>query len=323
MWLTLLACRAEPPKPPVLGDPIALSDDADAVAAVDFDGDGLDELVFVTGTELRWAGGVYELGGGFQGSARGDVDGDGDEDLIVGSGMNRAAMKAPSRVWRFDADGAELLFERSGERNQVPEVRVVDGRIWIGLYAAGKEVESGWLDGDVFTKKASGALATRSLPVGDDTVYARVYGDTPKSDGDVRLASGRILPSFRGARSLALADLDGDGHDDLLVGDGWHYAYGQSALGRVALLRGPDFTESRAIAHLPNDYSARELQVFGNGWVLVTGSSHVHVLARDALGWADLVVGPVSEVGNAVPVTTPDGAAVLISGQPATLVTVN
>ena len=322
MWLTLLACRAEPPRLPEIGAATTLAHDADSVAAADVDGDGIDELFFVDGTTLSWDGGSLDLGGGFQNAARGDVDGDGDEDLVVASGMSRAATKASSRIWRLDADGHELLYERSGERNQVPEVRVVDGRIWIGLYSAGKEIEAGWLDGGVFDKQLSGALAARSAPLGDDAVYARVYGDEPKSHGDVRLASGRVLPSFRGARSLEVVDLNGDGHDDLVFGDGWHYAYGKEAVGRVALVAGPDFDEVRAIAHLPKDYSARNIEAFGDGWLLVTGSSQVHVLARDPLGWADLVVAPVSEVGNAVPVRTSSGMAILVSGTPATLVPV-
>ena len=321
--LVLLACSTTPSQTPaatgpVVGEPVSLDPASEGVAAADLDGDGHDELFYVHEGVLRWPGGEQALEGGFQRAAAGDRDGDGREELVIATGMSRQ-WRGPAHIGVVSEDGFEALATFSGERTQVPELRVVDGRIWVATYLDGRTVQAGWLVDGSLDVQASGLLATRSLPHGDEVVMAHVYGEQPKSDGDVRVGS-RVLPGHRGARSLALSDLDGDGAPELLSGDGWHYAYGEQADGRVTLFEGPDWSASRAIAHFPRDYSARELEVLDEGWVLVTGTSYVHLLARDELGWADHVVADIDEGDVAVAVQTPRGPAVLISGEPARLV---
>ncbi|MCB9744423.1 MAG: FG-GAP repeat protein [Alphaproteobacteria bacterium] len=318
MWMLLLACHA--PAPPA-ASPVTLAD-ADGVAAADMDGDGADELVLVRGGVARWLDQEVELGGGLQAVARGDIDGDGREEVLLASGLSREAREAPARVWALRAQGAELLWERRTERNQITDLRVVDGRLWIATFSDGLTVEGGWLVGGALDPQATGKLATQQLPVGDGVVLGRVYGDAPRSDGDLQVQRGgatTTLPSFRGVRSLSAADLDGDGAPELLVGDGWHFAYGERAQGRVLLLEGPDWTRGRVIAQLGAEYSARQIEPY-EGALLVTGTTQVHLLRRDALGWADEVLGPVTETGNAVVARTPAGPAALISGSPAKLV---
>ena len=311
----LLSCSAELAQPDI-GEAVELDPAAQGVAAADLDGDGWDELFYVHEGVLSWPGGSLELEGTFQRAAAGDLDGDGAEELVVATGMSRD-YRGPAHLERISKSGSKRIATFSGERTQVPELRVVEGRLWVARYADSRVVEAGWFQDDLQVA-ASGILATRSVPVGDEVVLAHVYGAEPKSDGYVALGDRR-LASHRGARSLALADLDGDGDEDLLAGDGWHYAYGQQADGRVSLFEGPDFERSRTLAHFSEDYSARELEVM-EGWILVTGTRQVHVLARDDLGWADHVVGEVDESGHAVFVRTPKGPAVLISGEPARLV---
>ncbi|HJN73537.1 MAG TPA: VCBS repeat-containing protein [Myxococcota bacterium] len=313
----LLACASSPVLP-TIGPALELDPAGDGVAAADLDGDGFDELFYIHDGVMRWAGGRLELEGSFQRAAAGDLDGDGREELVLATGMSRE-YRGPAHLEVVSADSVERLASFPGDRTQIPELRVIDGQVWVATYANSRVVESGWVVSGALDVKASGLLATRSVPVGEEVVLAHVYGPEPKSDGDVRVGA-RVLPSHRGARSLAVADLDDDGDLELLAGDGWHYAYGERADGRVTLFEGPRWEESRAIAHFSDDYSAREIEVLEEGWILVTGTSGVHLLVRDSLGWKDHVLRDIPESAVAVAVRTPKGPAVLVSGTPSVLV---
>jgi hypothetical protein len=324
----LLACSGSAPVlgPARLGTPEELGP-ADAVGAADLDGDGADSLVLVHDGIARWDGNEQELGAIVQAVARGDVDGDGLEELILACGMGRGQPRAPARLWLLDAGGARLVWEREGQRNQITELQVLAEGPWMAAFADGKRVEGGWLRPAeptwTFEPLHVAAMATRQLPVAGGVLAGRVYGDEPRSDGDLALFVGEQrtqLPTLRGVRSLALADLDGDGVAELLVGDGWHYKYGTEARARLRMLRGADWQRGRAVASFDDEFTVREIEVVGTGpdaWLLATGSSRAHVLVRDGLGWQDLPVGSVGETGNAVVAHRPGGAGVLLSGDPA------
>jgi len=301
---------------------------AEAVVAADLDGDGIDSLILVRDGVARWGGRQADLGGAVQVTARGDIDGDGLEEALVATGMARAHRQAPARLWSLDEQDAKLLWERKGERNQVTDLRVLGGRIWLVRFDDDRQSTGGWLlDGDPrqLEVAAKGALATRQLPLDDGGVLvARIYGDEPRSDGDLQLrradGSRRGIPSLRGVRSLELAELDGQEAPELLVGDGWHYAYGERALARLRLLQGEEWQRGRTIAVFDDEYSVRQLEVAGRGSdarILALGSAKAHLLVRDGLGWADLVLGEVGETGNAVFARLAEGEGVAISGDPA------
>jgi len=297
---------------------------ADGVAAADLNGDGADELIFVLGTVARWPGGGMDLGGALQATARGDLDDDGREEAYLATGMNRDNLEAPARVWRIDAAGLAKLWEHQGARNQVTDLRIEDGRVWLAAFTDRTHVVGGWLDGPEHREMVKEKLATRHVPLGPDAVaVGRIYGEKPKSDGDLRIfskAAGPVtLPTLRGVRSLAAADLDGDGARELLVGDGWHYAYGAQGVARVRLLEAPDYQTGRVIGAFDGEYTVREIQVMG-GDVLAVGSGAVHLLRRDDLGWSDRVLAPIDETKNAALVRTPSGPAALIAGDPSLLV---
>lgn len=321
--LALTSCRTPGPVPKAPpGAPQELPAAAN-VAAADLNGDGFDELIRIDdGVATLPDGTTHALGGVFQLAASGDTDGDGLDEALIVTGAGRTDRTAPLTLWRIEGSGAEQVFQDQGQRNQAGTLQVIDGRIWLARFTDDRTVSAGFIEGGAHQIRSTGALATAQVPVGEDVVVGRVYGDEPRSDGDLKKVRGgttTALPSFRGVRALAASDLDGDGDQDVLAADGWHYAYGENAVGRVALLPGPDHDELRVIAHLPNDYSVRQLLVV-DGDVVAVGVREVHLLRRDALGWSDHTLARTTEQGNAVVVQTPTGPAVYVSGSPALLV---
>lgn len=298
----------------------------EGVAAADFDSDGVDTVVCLSGGQAAWDGGSAAVDGALHAVARGDVDGDGHEEVVLATGTGRDHRDAPARVFAVDDGGARVLWERSGPRAQVTDLVVRDGRIWLATFKDRWVVEGGWLDAGAFQPEVEAHMGMRMQPLPDGKVaVGRLYGDQPRSDGDLSIRGGggqKRLPSLRGVRSLASADLDGDGTDELLVGDGWHAEYGKHGDPRVAVIS-DGATEARTIGWLAAGYTARQIEVVGSGpdaWLLVTGTRAVHALQRDALGWSETVLAPVAETRNAVLVHTAGGLAVAVAGEPASLV---
>jgi len=267
-----------------------------------------------------------ELGGAPQVLRRGTLP-EG-EHLLVGTGMHRKNRTAPARVYAIGANGPQLLWEERGARNQIADLRIWEGRVYVARFVGQKEIQGGFLVDGQIEKLHEGGLSTQQLPIAENALLVgRVYGEQPRSDGDLRLIrDGRAskLPSLRGVRTLSLANIDGDPELELLVGDGWHYAYGQQALGRVFLLDGTGWSQGRTLAVLDGEYSARSIEASApltgenpsTSGLLVTGTKKVHFLVRDGLGWQDRVLGPTTETTNAVLVRTPRGLAAWIAGSP-------
>lgn len=331
----LLPAENRPPPaeaPPAGGArTLRLMEHAEGVAAADLDGDGSDELIYVRdgriflGTEE-----VAAPAAALQVVARGDIDGDGDEEAILAFGVGRSHRGAQAQVWAVhSAERAELLWAGGGERAQVADLRVIDGQIFLARFVDERTVEGGWLIGGAVQRVGATALGTAQIPLPDgDLLVGRLYGDEPRSDGDLRRMRGddavATLPSLRGVRALAAADLDGDDALEVVVADGWHYQYGHRADGHVRLLDGPDLDQSRTIARLEKSYTVNRIEVVPHTdplkrALLLTGASAVHLLRRDALGWGDVRLESISETGNAVVVQMADGPWALISGTPATL----
>jgi hypothetical protein len=309
---------------PLLSRPPVELGSADMVGAADLDGDGLDEVVLIRGDEAWLGAQSWKLGGRTQRISRGDIDGDGDEELLLATGVGRDFPAAPITIWALHQDRAESLYQVRNPRNQATDLQVVDGRPLLSIFVDDKEVQSMWLNEAGAEPMFSAPMAMQQRWIGDTLVIGRLYGDAPRSHGSlhVQLANGDLqtLPSLRGIRALAGGDLDGDGNPELLVSDGWHFAYGEHGDARLVVFSGPPWEESRTIAWLQEDYSIRAIEVLEREEepaILVTGSHAVYLLTPDSLGWRSTEIGKVSETGNAVVRMTAEGPMAVISGEPA------
>lgn len=302
--------------------PVALGE-ATGVAAADLNGDGVDEILVFDTPMATWKG--QSLGGRFQRAARGDLDGDGTEEAVVATGQGRGVQEDAARVWALYEDRAELLWEQKGPRNQVTALHVEGGRVFVAAFVDARRVAGGFLTAGALQRDAEAHMGMQMRPWLGGVAVGRLYGDEPRSDGDLSWTGPNgvsPLPSLRGVRAMATGDLDGDGSEELLVGDGWHVAYGERAEARVRLFTETD-DPGRTIAFLDGSYAVTDLAVLGAGpqaRVLAGGTKGIFVLTRDGLGWRADRVADGSETGNSVFVQTRTGPAVAVSGSPGQLV---
>jgi hypothetical protein len=303
-------------------------DVSDAVAgalravAADLDGDGRAELVLVDAEAIRVVNhrGVElsraSVHGGIQVLTAVDLDGDRRDEVAAGWGMTREHREATARVTLHHLAGEQLVEEvviaPATSRHDVQAiVPVGPGALLIAYFESKYMVKSvravrrgrSWGLEDV----ASLRMAT-SYAFGDadadrrpDVVVGRVYGDDREADGDAfLLAPGgdRVpIPTTRGVRGLALADVDGDGQAEIYLGDGWHRNYGRLARGRLTWARWEAGRfRSDLIEETPGQYTIWHIvpaDVDGDGRpeIVTRGSHHVRVHRWHDGRWHGLTVG--------------------------------
>jgi hypothetical protein len=320
----LLGCAPVPAAAPpwVVGAPEPLDGPADAVLAADLDGDGRAEPLRVVGRTVHHAGGTLALPGEVQAHAR--VRLGGEDAVLVGTGAGRGQAGTVALVRLGPGPVAETLWSAQSPRAQVVAVGVQDDAPFVAAFTAERTVEAGPVVGGRLVAQASAALALGVAPAGGGQVLVgRLYGDAPRSPGDLTLVGpgGRSArPSLRGPRAAAAVQLDGDDALELVVADGWDAAYAASADPRLVLFDGPDDASGRVIGWLDGDYTANAIEALGSGpgaALVVSGARGAHLLQRDALGWAPVRLGALAETGRAAVWEDGGAAAVLLPGTPA------
>ncbi len=230
-----------------------------SIVVGDFDGDGLNDSAFggpygasYKGRVWLWPGGRHPEGlvamaqhdhyvSGETNNdvfgwklAAGDLDGDGDDELIVGAPLNDQADGAAGKVYVYEGGpgvwtAPELLASFTGEFH--------DFQLGTGLAA-------GDLDGDGKDELAIGSVdAWRGLVTRGGRAYV-VPGqssgwqlDQPIVEAASSQLHGVSVKDYAGG-SLSIGDLDGDGSSDLAVGSGYVNVDGLYDVGTVYLFFG-------------------------------------------------------------------------------------
>jgi len=215
-------------------------------------------------------------------SGAGDQDGDGHEDVIVGAPGNSAHGQGSGRAYVFSGRDGSLLLTIDGDSAGVSFGSIVAGRkggvrtpLVVGAPGAGPRgggrvysypamsARPAFVIDAEPTGQSLGAMFTSI--VGDvdgdrvPDVYASDFSDGGKGPSTGRIyvhsgADGRRLLQLAGEQagdgfgigSADVGDVNGDGHDDLIVG-AWQYAGAAPSGGKVYLYSGRDGTLLRSI----------------------------------------------------------------------------
>ena len=217
----------------------------DALAGIgDVDGDGFDDIALaadsfvgpapttgrvyvVLGAQLA-AGGTMSLAdahakfdgqeqgvsAGGQLSAAGDVDGDSVADLLVGAGSQNAG-----RAWLISGAVAAAGGASSIEDSWaiLTEEEPMD---WLGSGIAAGDVDGDGL-GDLFLGASASDEGGNSAGKAFLVLGASLAGGTFGLDNADLALVGQLAISYAG-QTVAVADIDGDGLDDLVVGAPWN-----------------------------------------------------------------------------------------------------
>ena len=292
----------------VLVGEAASSKSGNALAAMgDLDGDGYGDLaVGASGEDSseRNAGAVYLVdgplmgetslatangkltgenasdGAGWSVASAGDVNGDGQVDLLVGAkGFDGAGSDSGIAYLVYGPVSGELGLGAADARLLG---MAEDDRAGCAVAGVGDVNADGWDDVLV------GAFGDSSAGVSAGAAYlflGPVSGSSLLSTADARLL-GAAAKDFAGTSLAGVGDTDGDGYDDMLVG-AWGQDSGRTGAGAVHLVLGPAYGEVDLGAADATLYGAARGDKFG-GFVARAGDF-------DGDGHDDVLVGAEGE----------------------------
>jgi hypothetical protein len=304
--------------------PTAPVSDGDTYFAVDFDGDGTDELAAIKRQELHWSTQQHTIQGGLIAHATGRLGTDPRESLILLLGRTRNYPEAKPEIIRVDQGQFTRLYIGANKSERFSDVRIGPKGVFATRVGSDKVAIGGWIQDGSVREVTHSIMGLRQAPLSDGSfVIGRLYGDEPRAHGGLEIhrtgQKPQRLPGLRGVRSLEIVDLDRDGQEDLLVADGWHFRYGKEAQARLVLYRGPDFSDKRLIAELDHAYTIDAIDPIQTASphpqaILVTTDAGSSLLVPDATGWRTETIERAPKDAAAIIAGGPRDAWIMVNG---------
>jgi len=329
--LALASCSfTDTPSPGLPDGPALPLGPVEAFISGDLDGDGIDELMHVVDATLHTPNGPFPVKGRVVAQSTGRLTGDKTDTIVFAMGRSRSHRDAPTSLYVLDASGLKTIAVPKAEMSRVTDLQVSTLGVFVTVLGPQKKANSYAVEKERLVPVLSSimGLQQKKLNAKGTTAVGRLYGDEPRTHGSLEiidaLGTKRTVPTVRGVRSLTIADLNHDGINDLLVGDAWHYQYGEKAEARLAAYIGPNFDTRIDIGTIEDSYTVNQIFHFGeapNNRVLAIGSSSAVVFQQTDLGWISTVVSQMDPRSQA-DVWTQNTATgpnhwLLISGNPA------
>lgn len=275
-----------------------------------------------------------------------DIDGDGASELITGWGTSRRRQNARARLLLHRVKGDALsetpLLIPETSRNEIAGVALESaGKNWslaVAHFTSKYTVRHlrlrGSRSGVQAEELGSWRMATSSA-LGRFTadkhqlVVGRLYGDALGDDGDafVLVDNKRLpIPTTRGVRSIAVADLDRDGRDEVLLADGWSQRYAQQgrAMLTLASWTGKTF-ETRLLLQIPGEYTINRVRVVdvnhdGTPELLLVGSATTRLFHKRGDRWEGRLLSKQAGDAAAIDIDGDGLDEVVVVGKTATIV---
>ena len=286
--IAAVGCGAPVPPPPEASSVV------DQLITVDLDGSGTDTLVRWDSGVLTWPGGRQAIDGRLVAFDVGLHDGD-KEAVALAFGRSKSSPDAEATVWLLNEDGLEPI---NFQASRFSDVQVVHDGVTITSVAKTKRAKTVAVNpGGVheLTESIMG-LKARRIDAAGAVAVGRLYGDKPRSDGGLEIhrvgAQPESIETVRGVRALAVGDVDGDGHTDLVYADGWHFRYAKQGEALLAVLPGPEFTSPIRIGQVLGSYSIDAIEVVQPGQLLVSATSSIVLFQSTSLGWKQKTLAP-------------------------------
>ena len=192
---------------------------AEALFTVQLEANSTPTIVRVNDGTISWDRERLDVPGAVHAWGTGPVDARSTDTLLIGLGRSRLAPSAKPTLVSIDGNTATAI-DVSHLGSRITDISFATGAPLITILGESKKATSYTLSADTLTPRQISLMGLKQSPLAQDQLaVGRLYGPQPRSHGglDIVAADGSLTSrtTVRGVRTLAVADIDGDGVEDI------------------------------------------------------------------------------------------------------------